>query len=201
MPGHRLTGPIASIGAIAYSIGHRHSLLKLQSRASGVLQRIAVECRLRVISPTSAISLRDRRIPVSTIARELNVDAVIEGGVRQEGGRARISIQMIHAPTDPSLRTTRERPRPAGPLRRRARAAPAHEPRRVRRPSGEFLECGKGEGPFTRSALERPAGPCRRSPDPTLSIAMPESFLASLHVARYRLASKGQERGNAASRS
>ena len=65
--------------------------------------RLAQLKTLRVISRTSAMSLRDRRIPVSTIARELNVDAVIEGSVRREGGRVRISIQLIHAPTDTYL--------------------------------------------------------------------------------------------------
>ena len=65
--------------------------------------RLAQLKTLRVISRTSAMSLRDRRIPVSTIARELNVDAVIEGSVRREGGRVRISIQLIHAPTDTHL--------------------------------------------------------------------------------------------------
>jgi TolB-like protein len=65
--------------------------------------RLAQLKTLRVISRTSAMSLRDRRIPVSTIARELDVDAVVEGSVRREGGRVRISIQLIHAPTDTHL--------------------------------------------------------------------------------------------------
>jgi TolB-like protein/Tfp pilus assembly protein PilF len=65
--------------------------------------RLAQLKTLRVVSRTSAMSLRERKIPIATIARELNVDAVVEGSVRREGGRVRISIQLIHAPTDTHL--------------------------------------------------------------------------------------------------
>jgi TolB-like protein/thioredoxin-like negative regulator of GroEL len=65
--------------------------------------RLAQLAALRVVSRTSAMSLQGRRISVPTIARELDVDAVVEGTVRQEGGRVRISIQLIHAPTDTHL--------------------------------------------------------------------------------------------------
>ena len=65
--------------------------------------RLAQLKTLRVVSRTSATSLRDRKVPVATIAHELSVDAVIEGSVRREGGRVRISIQLIHAPTDTHL--------------------------------------------------------------------------------------------------
>ena len=40
---------------------------------------------------------------MSTIARELDVDGVVEGSVRREGGRVRISIQLIRCPTDTHL--------------------------------------------------------------------------------------------------
>jgi TolB-like protein/Tfp pilus assembly protein PilF len=65
--------------------------------------RLAQLTMLRVVSRTSAMSLQGRKLPVSTIARELNVDAVVAGSVRREGGRVRISIQLIHAPTDTHL--------------------------------------------------------------------------------------------------
>jgi len=65
--------------------------------------RLAQLTGLRVVSRTSAMSLQGRRISVPTIARELDVDAVVEGTVRREGGRVRISIQLIHAPTDTHL--------------------------------------------------------------------------------------------------
>jgi TolB-like protein/Tfp pilus assembly protein PilF len=65
--------------------------------------RLAQLTRLRVVSRTSAASLPNRKLPVSAIAEELDVDAVIEGSVRREAGRVRVSIQLIHAPTDRHL--------------------------------------------------------------------------------------------------
>ncbi len=65
-----------------------------------VTARLAQLLTLRVVSRTSAMSLQGRKVPVPTIARELDVDGVVEGSVRREGGRVRISIQLIEARTD-----------------------------------------------------------------------------------------------------
>ena len=46
------------------------------------------------------MSLARRQLSVGAIAKELDVDGVIEGSLRQEAGRVRIAIQLIHAPTD-----------------------------------------------------------------------------------------------------
>ncbi|HEX2714528.1 MAG TPA: tetratricopeptide repeat protein, partial [Candidatus Acidoferrales bacterium] len=43
------------------------------------------------------------RRPLPEIARELNVDAVVEGSVLRSGGRVRITAQLIHAATDQHL--------------------------------------------------------------------------------------------------
>jgi len=45
------------------------------------------------------------RKPLPEIARELNVDAVVEGSVRREGERVRITAQLIHGPTERHLWT------------------------------------------------------------------------------------------------
>ncbi len=55
---------------------------------------------LRVISRTSAIQYRGSHKPLSQIARELNVDAIVEGTVVRYGGRVRIAAQLIQASTD-----------------------------------------------------------------------------------------------------
>lgn len=68
-----------------------------------ITNRLAQLTRLRVVSRTSAISLRDRKLPVASIARELGIDAVVEGSVRREAGRVRIAVQLIHAPSDTHL--------------------------------------------------------------------------------------------------
>ena len=65
-----------------------------------VTARLAQLATLRVVSRTSAMSLQGRRVPVPAIARDMDVDGVVEGSVRREGGRVRISIQLIDARTD-----------------------------------------------------------------------------------------------------
>ena len=55
---------------------------------------------LRVISRTSAMTYKGAHKSLATIARELNVDAVIEGSVMRAGGRVRITAQLIHASDD-----------------------------------------------------------------------------------------------------
>ena len=51
---------------------------------------------LRVISCTSALQYKGVRKSLPQIARELNVDAVIEGSVLRSGARVRITAQLIH---------------------------------------------------------------------------------------------------------
>jgi TolB-like protein/Tfp pilus assembly protein PilF len=58
---------------------------------------------LRVVSRTSAMSLKGSTKSLPTIARELNVDAVLEGSVQRSGGRVKIWLQLLHAPTDTHL--------------------------------------------------------------------------------------------------
>ncbi len=58
---------------------------------------------LRVISRTSAMRYKGSQKPVSQIAQELNVDAIIEGSVLRSGERVRITAQLIQAATDRHL--------------------------------------------------------------------------------------------------
>jgi TolB-like protein/Tfp pilus assembly protein PilF len=58
---------------------------------------------LRVISRTSAMQYKGIRKSLPQIARELNVDAVIEGSVLRSGDRIRITAQLIHAVSDQHL--------------------------------------------------------------------------------------------------
>jgi TolB-like protein/Tfp pilus assembly protein PilF len=55
---------------------------------------------LRVISLTSSMSYKGTKKKLPAIARELAVDAVVEGGVLREGNQVRISAQLIDARTD-----------------------------------------------------------------------------------------------------
>jgi TolB-like protein/DNA-binding winged helix-turn-helix (wHTH) protein/Tfp pilus assembly protein PilF len=59
---------------------------------------------LRVISRTSVMSFKGPQKPLlPEIARQLNVDGVIEGSVQRENGRVKVLIQLIHGPTDTHL--------------------------------------------------------------------------------------------------
>jgi TolB-like protein/DNA-binding winged helix-turn-helix (wHTH) protein/Tfp pilus assembly protein PilF len=58
---------------------------------------------LRVISRTSVMVYKGARKPLPQIARELNVDAVVEGTVLHSGGQVRITAQLIEASTDKHL--------------------------------------------------------------------------------------------------
>jgi TolB-like protein/Flp pilus assembly protein TadD len=68
-----------------------------------LITRLARISALRVLSRTTAMYYKGVRKPLSEIARELNIDAVVEGSVFRSGDRFRISAQMIHAPTDTHL--------------------------------------------------------------------------------------------------
>ncbi len=50
---------------------------------------------LRVISRTSVLVYKNKAVPMSRIAAELNVDALIEGSVFRDGDQVRITAQLI----------------------------------------------------------------------------------------------------------
>jgi len=58
---------------------------------------------LRVIFRTSVMVYKGARKPLPQIARELNVDAVVEGTVLRSGDQVRITAQLIEASTDKHL--------------------------------------------------------------------------------------------------
>jgi TolB-like protein/DNA-binding winged helix-turn-helix (wHTH) protein/Flp pilus assembly protein TadD len=58
---------------------------------------------LRVISRTSVMPYKRVRRPLPEIARELNVDAVLEGTVLRSGNRVRITAQLIQVPAERHL--------------------------------------------------------------------------------------------------
>ncbi|HTE88492.1 MAG TPA: winged helix-turn-helix domain-containing protein [Terriglobales bacterium] len=58
---------------------------------------------LRVISRTSVMRYKGTRKSLPAIARELRVDAVVEGSVARSDQKVRISAQLIHGPNDTHL--------------------------------------------------------------------------------------------------
>ncbi len=58
---------------------------------------------LRVISRTSVMQYKDSKKSLPEIAKDLRVDAVVEGSVMRSGNRVRITAQLIQASTDKHL--------------------------------------------------------------------------------------------------
>lgn len=58
---------------------------------------------LRVISRTSSMEYEAGHKPLSQIARELNVDAVVEGTVLRFNNRVRITVELVQISTDRAL--------------------------------------------------------------------------------------------------
>lgn len=75
------------------AFGLSEALIKELSRLDGP----------RIISQTSSMQYKDTGRTLPEIARDLGVDAVIEGSVQREGERVRITVQLIEAATDTHL--------------------------------------------------------------------------------------------------
>src|SRR4029077_11243654 len=73
--------------------GMTEELITVLSRISG----------LKVISRTSVMRYKKTDQPLPEIARELNVDAIVEGSVLRSGDRVRITAQLIYAAKDTNL--------------------------------------------------------------------------------------------------
>jgi serine/threonine-protein kinase len=58
---------------------------------------------LHVISRTSSMHYKGTKKSLPEIAREINVDAIVEGTVQRSGDRVVVRAQLIHAPTDRHL--------------------------------------------------------------------------------------------------
>jgi TolB-like protein/Tfp pilus assembly protein PilF len=58
---------------------------------------------LHVISRTSVMQYKGTKKSLPQIARELKVDAIIEGTVQRSGNHVRITANLLHAPTDRHL--------------------------------------------------------------------------------------------------
>ena len=81
--------------------------LKQEYFVDGITEAIIADLSrikaLRVISRTSAMRYKGSNLSVPEIARELNVDAVLEGSALLIGARVRVSVQLISARHDETL--------------------------------------------------------------------------------------------------
>jgi eukaryotic-like serine/threonine-protein kinase len=74
-----------------------------QGMTEELTTKLAQISALHVISRTSVMQYKGTHKPLSDIARELQVDAVVEGSVMRVGDRVRITAQLIEASTDRHL--------------------------------------------------------------------------------------------------
>jgi TolB-like protein len=116
--GYRLVASVERFEAPAASAGAIHSLAvlpltnitgdsQLEYFADGMteslISALAKISALKVISRTSVMAYKNTKKNVPQIARELGVDAVIEGTVLVTKERVRVSAQLVYAATDKHL--------------------------------------------------------------------------------------------------
>jgi TolB-like protein len=65
-----------------------------------IIADLAQTSGVRVISRTSSMQFRGQRKPLTAIARELDVDLVVEGSLVRNGRRVRVTAQLIDGRSD-----------------------------------------------------------------------------------------------------
>ncbi len=117
--------------------------------------------QLRVTARASSFAFRDRQAGVAAIARQLNVDNVLDGSVRSAGSRLKFTVQLVRT-SDGTVDLVRDlRPGDERYLRdpgkrggrrgRRAQVAPARWPGSVSRTA--HAECPRLRGVSPRPAV------------------------------------------------
>ena len=71
-----------------------------EGMTDALVGRLSLIHELRVVSRTSSMSFKDTRLSAPEIARTLHVDTLVEGSVIREGGRVRVTAQLIRGATD-----------------------------------------------------------------------------------------------------
>ncbi len=94
---NRIHGPIRSLAVLplANLSGDRDQDYFVDGMTDALRQRLELISSLRVISRTSSMHYRGSGKPLPDIARELNIDAVVDGSVLQSGDRVRINVELI----------------------------------------------------------------------------------------------------------
>ncbi len=70
-----------------------------------LIARLSMLEGVRVVSRTTVMRYAGTTLTVPEIGRELGVDVLLEGSVNRSGDRVRITLQVIHAPSDSHITT------------------------------------------------------------------------------------------------
>lgn len=100
-----VSGPIRSLAVLPLEnlSGDREQDYFVDGMTDALRQYLEAISSLRVISRTSSVHYRGSNKPLPDVARELKVDAVIDGSVLRSGNRVRINVELIHAGADQHL--------------------------------------------------------------------------------------------------
>jgi|SRR5579864_2640570 len=98
----RATGGIRSIAVLPLDnlSGDRAQDYFADAMTDELITDLAKVAALRVTSRTTVRLYKHTNKTLPEIARELNVDGIVEGSVMRSGQRVRITAQLIHAPAD-----------------------------------------------------------------------------------------------------
>ena len=99
------SGPIRSLAVLplANLSGDADQDYFVDGMTDALRQHLEGISSLRVISRTSSMHYRGSGKPLPDIARELKIDAVVEGSVLRSGDRVRINVELIQAGLDKRL--------------------------------------------------------------------------------------------------
>lgn len=99
------TGPLRSIAVLPLDnfSGDPAQEYFVDGMTDELITDLAKIGALRVISRTSVMRYKGTKKSLPEIARELNVDGIIEGSVMRSGQRVRITAQLLYGPTDKHL--------------------------------------------------------------------------------------------------
>jgi TolB-like protein/DNA-binding winged helix-turn-helix (wHTH) protein/Tfp pilus assembly protein PilF len=91
--------PIRSLAVLplANLSGDRDQDYFVDGMTDALRQHLEGISSLRVISRTSSMHYRGSAKPVKDIARELNIDAIVDGSVLRAGDRVKINVELIQA--------------------------------------------------------------------------------------------------------
>ena len=121
--GYRFIAPVENIAPVRDRVGPQHppnidslAVLPLENLSGDPAQEyfsdglteelicaVARIASLRVISRTSVMPYKGARKSLPAIAKELRVDAIVEGSVARSDQKVRITAQLIYAPDDRHL--------------------------------------------------------------------------------------------------
>ena len=103
--GRTMVGRIESIAVLPLKSlsGDREQEYFADGMTEAVISNLARIRALRVISGTSTMQYKGTRKRLPAIARELDVDAVVEGSVLRSGEKVRVTVMLIQAPADKLL--------------------------------------------------------------------------------------------------